>query len=147
MRGAAITVYSAWGRAAAFSGTAVHDGWGAACAPIVAGMRSADAHHLREFTYIFEDFPAGVGAGHDPLVARQQGGGGASQRQGLTALPPSRRQAIDHAYQAVRGQALTADPQPPPAGLLENAAVPKDPNRSTWPTGSTCSVFKSLPSR
>ena len=110
----------------AFSGTAVHDGW----APYAAyRCRHAlcNAHHLRELTYIFEEFQQEWAQAMIRLLLDSKAEVEQARQQGLTALPPSRRQAIDHAYQAIIAQALAANPQPPSGWPSGKRGRPKRP--------------------
>lgn len=95
-----------------FTGTAVHDNW-AAYARYACRHALCNVHHLRELTYLHEQFGQ-VWAGefkHFLLAVKAQVD--QARAQGNTTLPPAAHQAIDQRYQQLVEQALAATAPPP----------------------------------
>ena len=109
-----------------FAGTAVHDNW-AAYARYACRHALCNVHHLRELTFVHEQF-AQVWAGElKQFLLEVKAQVDAAKAQGATTLPPDLRARIDQQYQQLVEQALI-ETAPPPEG---------------WPKGKRGRVKKS----
>lgn len=95
-----------------FAGTAVHDNW-AAYARYDCRHALCNVHHLRELTYLHEQFGQ-VWAGELKLfLLAVKAQVDEAKAQGATTLPPDLRADIDQRYQQLVAQALAATAPPP----------------------------------
>jgi len=97
-----------------FAGTAVHDSW-SAYASYDCRHALCNVHHLRELTYLQEQFDQAWAGDFKHFLLAVKAQVGEAKAQGATTLPLDQRQAIDQQYQQLVEQALAANP-PPPAG-------------------------------
>ena len=109
-----------------FAGTAVHDNW-AAYASYDCRHALCNVHHLRELTYLHEQFGQAWAGEFKHFLLAVKAQVDAARAQGGTTLPPDLRQAIDPHYQQLVAQALI-ETAPPPEG---------------WPKGKRGRVKKS----
>ena len=113
-----------------FDGIAVHDGW-APYATYLCQHALCNAHHLRELTFVQEQFQQAWAGCMMGLLLDVKAEVEQARQQGLTALDASRRQAIEQAYQAIIDQAFAANPPPPngwPSGKRGRPKKPKPRN-------------------
>lgn len=97
-----------------FTGTAVHDNW-AAYASYACHHALCNVHHLRELTYLAEQFGQTWASEFKHFLLTVKAQVDAAKAQGETTLPPDQRAGIDQHYQQLVAQALAAT-APPPQG-------------------------------
>jgi transposase len=109
-----------------FTGIAMHDGW-AAYARYACRHALCNAHHLRELTFVKEQYQQEWAETMIVFLLDLKAEIEQARQQGLTALEPSRRTAIDQAYQHIIDQALAANPEPPGGWPRGKRGGPKQP--------------------
>jgi len=97
-----------------FAGTAVHDNW-AAYASYPCRHALCNVHHLRELTYVHEQFGQSWAGEFKHFLLAVKAQVDQARAQGQTTLPPNLRADIDQQYQQLVEQAL-AETAPPPEG-------------------------------
>ena len=95
-----------------FTGTAVHDNW-ATYASYACRHALCNVHHLRELTYLHEQFGQVWAGEFKQFLLAVKAQVDAARAQGATTLPPDLRQVIDPQYQQLVEQALAATAPPP----------------------------------
>lgn len=116
----------AMGVLADFTGTAVHDAW-SPYARYACRHALCNAHHLRELTFVKEQFGQQWAESMIIFLLDLKAEVEQARQQGLTALDPLRRTAIDQAYQHIIDQAFAANPAPPGGWPRRNRGRPKQP--------------------
>ena len=95
-----------------FTGIAVHDNW-AAYTSYACGHALCNVHHLRELTYLHEQFGQVWAGEFKRLLLAVKAQVDQAKVQGATTLPPDQRIDIDQRYQHLIDQALAATAPPP----------------------------------
>ena len=118
-----------------FSGTAVHDHWKPyfhyECAHAL-----CNAHHLRELTYVHEQYDQAWGQEMIDLLLEAKAVVDASPTHSLNEHPQQRKR-IERRYDEILAQGLVANPPPvPSASEPKNAAAPSNPSRKISLTAS-----------
>jgi transposase len=96
----------------AFTGVAVHDNW-AAYGYYTCQHALCNVHHLRELTYIDEQFKQSWAADMRRFLVDAKAAVAAARHAGLTALTPAVRQQFADTYQRILDAAFAANPVPP----------------------------------
>jgi transposase len=97
-----------------FAGTAVHDSW-SAYASYACRHALCNVHHLRELTYLHEEWGQVWAAEFKHFLLAVKAQVEQAKAQGATTLPPDQHQAFAQRYQQLVAQALAAS-APPPTG-------------------------------
>lgn len=110
-----------------YQGVAVHDGY-ASYKQYECKHALCNVHHLRELTAVHEQDGQEWASEFKALLYRVKDEVAQARAAGVTALPASRRQALDDDYQILIDKAYAANPPPPggwPAGKRGPRRKPK----------------------
>jgi len=94
-----------------FTGVAVHDNW-AAYGCYTCQHALCNVHHLRELTYIAEEFQQAWATDMRDLLVSSKAAVAAARTAGATALTPAHRAELAATYQRITDAALAANPVP-----------------------------------
>lgn len=95
-----------------FTGVAVHDNW-SAYGVYNCQHALCNVHHLRELTYIDEEFKQPWAAEMRHFLVEAKAAVAAASHAGLTSLTPADRQHFTDTYQRILDAAFAANPVPP----------------------------------
>lgn len=95
-----------------YRGVSVHDGWKPYQAYTACRHALCNVHHLRELTYLAEEFAQTWAAGMKRLLQEMKAATDAARAQGASQLAPSLRASFIARYQALLAQGLAANPPP-----------------------------------
>lgn len=110
-----------------FTGVAVHDSW-AAYGYYTCQHALCNVHHLRELTYIAEEFKQAWATDMLHYLVDAKAAIATVRAAGATALPPAQREELAASYQRIIDDALAANPVPPQGWPRTNArGRPKKP--------------------
>lgn len=111
----------------AFTGVAVHDNW-AAYGYYTCQHALCNVHHLRELTYIAEEFQQAWATDMQDFLVTSKAAVAAACAAGATALSSAHREELAAAYQRITDAALAANPVPAQGWPRRNAqGRPKKP--------------------
>jgi transposase len=95
-----------------YTGVRVHDGWVSNWADTTCRHALCNVHHLRELTFLEEEYQQGWAADLKALLRAMKTASDQARAQGLRRLPPSQRDPLVARYQAVLAAGLAANPPP-----------------------------------
>ncbi|MBK8046509.1 MAG: IS66 family transposase [Anaerolineales bacterium] len=110
-----------------FTGVAVHDSW-SAYGHYTCQHALCNVHHLRELTYIAEEFKQAWATDMRHFLVKCKAAVATARTAGATALPPAQRADLATTYQRIIDDALAANPVPPQGWPRSNVrGRPKKP--------------------
>ena len=114
----------------AYHGVSVHDGWTSYRHFYTARHALCNAHHLRELTFVHEELQQAWAGQLKDLLRQMRSAVEQARSAGATALEPSVRDDFVARYEALLGEGLANNPQPPPAGTPRRGRSKQSPARN-----------------
>jgi transposase len=97
-----------------FTGVRVHDGWTSYRHYSACRHALCNAHHLRELTFVEEELHQGWAGQLKQLVREMRMAIEQARARGMTRLERAARNGLVARYEALLGEGLAQNPQPPP---------------------------------